>query len=126
MRADRPTPESGFSLLEVVVALAVFSLGAIASLNVLGESARAQATNQERFVALIVAENRLVEAMALSRPPPPGETTGVEQMFGRDWAWRLATAPTSDPRILRLDASVTLKGDTANLASVSTFRTVAP
>ncbi len=125
MRAES-TPDSGFSLLEVVVALAVFSLGAVALLNVLGENGRAQAANEERFIALIVAENRLVEAMALSRPPPPGETSGVERMLGRQWTWRLAAAPTSDPRILRLDASAGLDGETAMLASISTFRAVAP
>lgn len=119
-------PANGFSLLEVVVALAVFSLGAVALLNVLGESGRAYTAHQDRFIALIVAENRLVEAMALSRPPPPGETSGVEQMLGREWSWRLTTAPTADPRILRLDASVSLKGDLAPQASVATFRAVAP
>lgn len=122
MRRD----ENGFTLLEVVVALAVFSLGALALLNVVGESSRSQASNEDRFLALVVAENRLVDAMAHSRPPPPGEVRGLETSLGRAFDWRMTTAPTSDPRILRIDAVVRLEGGEHILASLSTFRAVTP
>lgn len=118
--------EAGFSLLEVMVSLAVFSLGALALLNVVGESGRAQAASGERALALIVAENRLVEAMAASRPPPTGETSGEETMLGQIWSWRVGVAPTSDPRILRIDVRVTEKGSEGTLAELATFRAAAP
>lgn len=117
--------DAGFSLLEVMVALVVFSLGAMALLNVVGESTRAQTASGDRSVALIVAENRLVEAMATTEPPALGETSGVEHALGRDWSWRMGVAPTNDPRILRIDVRVTGAEETETLAELATFRAAA-
>ena len=58
--------QSGFSLLEVVVAIAVFSLGAMATLNVLGQSGRNADADEARLIAGIVAENRIAEAQVLA------------------------------------------------------------
>ncbi len=118
--------DGGFSLLEVMVALAVFSLGALALLNVMGESQRSQAANEARAVARIVAENRLVEAMAASNPPSGGTSTGEEEALGRTWAWEMTVAASPDPRLLRMDVSVREQGTGQTLAGLSTFRSAAP
>jgi len=120
--ADRAPAAAGFSLLEVVVALAVFSLGALALLNVLGESTRSQTAASDRAIARIVAENRLVEAMATTAPPPAGSSTGVETAMGRNWAWEMTVAPSPDPAILRIDVRVHEEGARQTIADLSTFR----
>jgi general secretion pathway protein I len=114
--------EDGFSLLEVVVAIAVFSLGALAVMNVLGESTRAAVADERRAVAAIVAENRLAEAMATTRPPMTGVTRGSEQALSRSWDWEVRIAPSPESRILRIDATVREAGDTQVLAAFSSFR----
>lgn len=115
-------PEAGFSLLEVIVALAVFSLGALALLNVLGESNRSQAANHTRAIARIVAENQLVEVMALREPPPQGSTSGLTNQMGRTWEWQRTIAPTEEPRILRISVTVREQGAPQTLAEFSSFR----
>ena len=97
--------QSGFSLLEVVVAIAVFSLGAMATLNVLGQSGRNADADEARLIAGIVAENRIAEA-ALSRT----------------WDWEMRVAPSPEPRILRIDVSVRETGRAQVLAEYSSFR----
>ncbi len=115
--------DAGFSLLEVVVAIAVFSLAALATMNVLGQAGRSASADEARAIAGIVAENRLAEAMAMSRPPATGTTSGVEQAMGRDWAWEMRVAPSPDPRILRIDVSVREAGGAQTLVEFSSFRT---
>lgn len=115
-------PDAGFSLLEVVVAIAVFSLAALAVMNVLGESSRNAAADEARLIAGIVAENRIAEAMTTRRPPQAGATRGTERAMDRDWDWEMRVAPSPDPRILRIDVSVRQAGNAAALSEFSSFR----
>ena len=119
---DPANNEAGFSLLEVIVALAVFSLGALALLNVIGESTRSQQANQTRAIARIVAENQLVEVMALREAPAQGSASGTERAMNRTWQWERTIAPTEEPRILRIDVRVSEQGQTQTLAEFSSFR----
>ena len=52
----------GFSLVELLVALAVFSLAAMALLNLSGENTRSAARVEDRTLGGVVAENLAVEA----------------------------------------------------------------
>src|SRR5690606_12602256 len=60
-RADRRA--WGFSLIELLVALAVFSLVALALLNLAGENTRTAVVIEERVLAGVVADNRAIEVM---------------------------------------------------------------
>src|SRR3546814_6674663 len=68
-RADRRAPVRGFSLIEMLVAVAVLSLVALALLNLAGENTRTALVVEENVLAGIVADNRAVEAMLAA----PGE-----------------------------------------------------
>ena len=116
--------DEGFSLLEVVVAIAVFSLGALATLNVLGQSGRNAEADEARLIAGIVAENRIAEAMAMSQPPQTGATRGTEAALSRNWEWEMRIGPSPEPRILRIDVSVREAGRQQVLAEYSSFRSV--
>ena len=117
-----PKNEGGFSLLEVVVALVVFSLGALAAMNVLGQGGRSAAAQEERLIASIIAENRLAEAMLQVDTPSPGPGRGTERAMGRDWSWEMRVDPSPEPRILRIDVAVRLDGERQILAELSSFR----
>jgi general secretion pathway protein I len=116
------TAERGFSLLEVLVALAVFSMGALALLNVVGEGARNQSAADARALARIIAENRMVEVMAADVPPSPGLASGEEEAMTRRFAWDQSVAPTENPAILRIDVRVRRIEGTQTLAELTTFR----
>ena len=49
----------GFTLLETLVAMAIFSLAVMALLNLAGENTRTAAIVEERTLAGVVAENHM-------------------------------------------------------------------
>jgi len=95
----------GFSLVELLVALAVFSLAAMALLNLAGENTRSAARVEDRTLGGVVAENLAVEAAIASRLDE-GESTGETRLADRSWRWTRTVAATDDPDLLRVDIRV--------------------
>lgn len=87
--------EAGFSLIEVMVALAIFGLAAVALIRLQGVSLASAATLSDRQYAGIVARNQALEAMLSATPPTPDR--GRERAGLRDWAWRRTISPGPDP-----------------------------
>lgn len=96
----------GFTLIEMMVALAVFSLAALALIRLEGATIRGAATLDTTLMAQMVARNIAIEAMTDARPPTIGTATGTEANGGRNWAWTRVVEPTGDARILRIDVTV--------------------
>lgn len=96
---------SGFTLIEMLVALAVFSLAAMALLNLSGENTRSAARVETRTLGGVVAENLAVEAATL---PSIGEGTssGQVELAGRRWRWTRAVTATDVAGMLRIDVRV--------------------
>jgi general secretion pathway protein I len=117
-----PRPESGFSLLEAMIALAVFSLAVIGLLNLAGANTRTAGVVQERTLAAIVADNHAVGALTSSAPPAPGETSGEEQQGGETWRWREITSRTEDLSVLRIDIEVRRSAGPQVIGSATVFR----
>lgn len=112
--------DGGFSLLEVLVALAIFSLAALALVNLAAQNSRTAAVLEERAYAQIVAENRIVEVMPFW--PSVGEATGVETQAGRRWRWTRRISATADAEVVRIDVAVSRDGSPQSLASLTAFR----
>lgn len=91
----------GFTLVETLVALAVFSLAALALLNLAGENTRSAARVETRTLGGIVAENLAVEVM-IAADPPRGVTSGQVDLAGRTWRWTRTATDTDEPDITRI------------------------
>lgn len=98
--------ETGFTLIEMLVALAVFSVAVLALLILSGESTRAAAAIEERAFAGVVAENRAVEAQTAPSLDAMGPDEGVEAAGGRNWRWTRQVGATADPGTARVDIVV--------------------
>ena len=115
-----PPARHGFTLIELMVALAVFSLAAITLLRVQGISARSASELQVRTIGQIVAGNVAVEALSDPATPALGTTSGVVRNGGLNWRWTRTTQRTADVRIARIDISVaTDDGRPGGLLSVA-------
>lgn len=112
----------GFTLIEMLVALAVFSLAALAMLNLMGQNLRTADVLEESVLASIIAENRAVEALAATAVPALGIVSGEEEMGGRGWQWELSARPTDRPEILRIDIRVRRAGREQVIAETVLFR----
>lgn len=89
-----------------MVALAVFSLAALALLRLEGATLRSTAVLQSTLVAQMVARNVAIEAVTDARPPVTGRTGGMEQNGGRAWRWTRSVSAAGDAGVLRVDVAV--------------------
>lgn len=117
-RSPRPGVREGFTLLETLVALAVFSLMALALLHLAAENARSARHVEERLLAGLIAENLAVEAFATPNPPATGQSEGVTQLAARQWRWTRTVSATDQPGVVRIDLAVTLDGRQAAALTV--------
>lgn len=102
MKADA----HGFTLVEVLVALAIVAVALAAGMRAAG----ALTQNTERLVAVTsaqwCAENALTNLRLSHQLPGVGDAEfGCEQL-GRRYAGTLATRPTPNPNFRRVDAMV--------------------
>ena len=122
MSADQR--ERGFTLIEMLVALAIFALAALALLRLQGGTLRSTARLQEGIVATIVARNVVVEAVTDAAPPTLGRTSGSEVNAGRRWNWTRVVGRTGEARLQQV--TVTVADETGRQAATLTaFRSVA-
>jgi general secretion pathway protein I len=96
----------GFTLLEVLVALAVIAIALVALVRVTGLSADALQRERETTLATWVASNVIVDLREGERFPALGARDGSMRMGTRDWYWRVEVNTTEDPAIRRLEVSV--------------------
>jgi general secretion pathway protein I len=100
---------AGFTLLEVLVALAVvaIALGAVVE-GVSVQTANAAAL-RDRVLAHWVAMNRVVEWQTERGWPATEQVEGKEPLAGRDWYWSVAVSSTPNAAIRRLDVRVSAR-----------------
>ena len=111
--ADGPPPragEDGFTLIEIMVALAVFSLAAMALVRLESATIRGAAILDETLVAQMVARNVAIAAVTDPQAPALGRTTGTDVNGGRSWTWTRIVSGTGDARVVRIDVAVANAG----------------
>lgn len=90
--------EQGMTLLEVMVALVIFSTAALALMNSVSLNVRFTHDLGDSLQASWVAENQLAEAKLSNTPFPDALQTGTEIMGGRSWIWRKQRVKTAENR----------------------------
>jgi general secretion pathway protein I len=102
----RRQPAHGFTLIEVLVALAIVGITLAAGLK----AASALTDNAERLALVSAAqwcaENQLVELRLSRQFPGVGEQDFACRQLGRDYQGRLLVSPTPNPNFRRVDARI--------------------
>ena len=99
--------EGGFTLIEMLVALAVFSIAALALIRLNAATVRTSSDVATRTLGQIVAQNIAAETLTDRAPPSVGRAVGTVENAGRNWVWSRVTSRTADPAIVRIDITVT-------------------
>lgn len=126
MRAEFRSHEQeqrGFTLIEVVVALIVVSLGMLAVIETVGGTARNSGYLRDKTVAHWVAMNKLTEVRLQANAPAIDKSSDEVEMAGRDWRWTMEVQQTPIESIRRIDISVrpAEAPEKSSMASVSGF-----
>ena len=91
-----------FTLLEVLVALAIFALVAASVLTASARSLQTAAQLEAKNLAMWVADNRLSELQLAETPPSDGRDQGRVEFAGRRWLWQSEIQATSEPAMRRV------------------------
>lgn len=108
-----PTPNTndrraGFTLLEVLVALAVVALSLTAMIKSSGDATSNIAYLQEKTRAHWIAMDRISELRVAREWPSTGTERDEVEMYGVDWTWIQEVSETTVEDMRRVDVSVFL------------------
>lgn len=111
----------GFTLLEVLAAMAVLAIALSAILAGMARYTDNAAYLNEKTMALLVAHNRLTEIELAPVWPGVGKSDGEMEMAGAKWHWDAEVTVTPDPGLRRIDIRVQSPGRHGNAATLSSF-----
>lgn len=96
----------GFTLLEVLVAMAILAISLGALVKASGDSALNAAYLRDKTLAHWVAQNKAVELQLRKQWPQPGILSGTEEMADREWYWEVSVKETTDEYVRNMTISV--------------------
>ena len=112
----------GFTLFEVLVALAIVSIALLAALRAAGQGTSNVADLRTRLLAEWVAQNVIAEQQALGEWPPTGLQEGEATQGGLPFRWREEIVSTPNAAFRRINVRVTASADDARtLARMTGF-----
>jgi general secretion pathway protein I len=96
----------GFTLLEVLIALAVLALSMGAIIKATSDYTINQSYLRDRTLAMWVARNVLVQFQLDGEWLPVGERKGTREMGNQEWRWLARVSQTEESELRRLDVEV--------------------
>lgn len=113
---------SGFTLLEVIIALGILAIAMAAAIKGVGDYTNNAAYLRNRTFAHWVALNQIAEYQLSKNWPAIGKKEGSAIQGKFEWRWRGIVSETVDQDLRRVDIEVRMKkDDTDPLAIATTF-----
>ncbi|HUX32013.1 MAG TPA: type II secretion system minor pseudopilin GspI [Thiobacillus sp.] len=100
----------GFTLIEVLVALAILAIALAAASRASAMMANSSAELRQRLLASWVAQNRLAELQARRAWPNAGTYEGEVEQAGLKLTWHETVSATSNRAFLRVEIHVGAAG----------------
>jgi len=121
MKDTKAIKTKGFTLLEVLVALAVLAIAMASLVKVAGSNASNAAYLKEKTFAHWVAVNKANELRIADEWPAVGTRKGSVFMAEQEWRWQVKVSNTADKNIRRLDIKVNREGTEGSAATITAF-----
>ena len=97
---------SGFTLVEIMVSLAVLSVMLGALIQGAGVATSNAGKLRDRALAEWVASNQMAQLQLSSTFPDLGSKSGTEEMLGANWYWKYTVQKVEDDDLRRVDIEV--------------------
>jgi len=116
-----PSATRGFTLIEVVIALAIAAIGLAAVTASVSQMIDAANSMQERTYAAWIGQNKITE-MRLANIIPNVSTTNGELVYAdMEWSWRADVSETGVENLYRVDVEVGFAAADTFIRTVSGF-----
>jgi general secretion pathway protein I len=116
--------EQGFTLMEALVAVAVFATAAMGLISLNTNSIRISAQMGDRALARQVAENVAVETITNPELQIVGRTVGEEVQRRRSYSWEREIAPAPREDLVEITIRVRATGEEAVFSEVTLFHRI--
>lgn len=119
-----PATERGFTLIEVLAALVVVSLGMLGVIQAVSQTASNSVYLRDKTLAHWIAMNRLTEVRLAQAAPALAKTSDELDYAGRRWRWTMEVQETAVESMRRIDVRVSLADagdDGSALAMITGF-----
>jgi general secretion pathway protein I len=103
---QRTRGSGGFTLIEILVALAILAVALAAAVRSASIAADGTVELRERLAGTWVAQDRLAEHAARPLWPELGTRGGSTEQAGMQFAWRETVSGTPNPRLRRVEVQV--------------------
>jgi len=119
---SQPSKQHGFTLIEVMLAMAVFAIAGIALLSAASNNARNIGYLESKMFANWVASNQLVAASLDTKWPPKNNLKGDVELAGRTWFWQQKVIKTNDKDMRAIVMEIRLnEDDELAVSSLTTY-----
>jgi general secretion pathway protein I len=98
--------ERGFTLIEILVALAILAVALAAGMRSVAQASDAATMLKQRTLALWVAQNRLAEAQLANPWPAVGTREGAAEQARARFVWRESISGTPNPAFRKIEITV--------------------
>ena len=121
MTETKSERNAGFTLIEVMVALAIAGLSLAAVAASVSQMADAGFAMQERTYASWIAQNTITELRLTNEIPEVSSTTGEVLFASLEWDWRATVSETGVENLFRVDVEVSYAGSDDIIRTVTGF-----
>lgn len=123
MRRLRQAPQ-GFTLIEILVALAIVAVTLTAGLQAIAALTRQAERQPQQWLAQLCAENELVRLRLQRQLPPVGESSTSCEQAGQTLTVRIDVQPTPNPSFRRVEAMIDNPDPAASGGRLLQFSTI--
>jgi general secretion pathway protein I len=116
-----PRRAAGFTLLEVMVALAIAALSLTAVMAAMSQMVGAANSMADRTYASWIAQNEIAELRLANVVPEVSENSGNVEYAGLNWTWRTRISETGVENLYRVDVSVSFAESEEVIRTVTGF-----
>jgi len=98
--------QKGMTLIEVMVALAIFAVAALSIVNMAGEHIRSLSYLEQKNIGLWIANNHLTQVNLDNQFPALGAKNGKLEYAGITWFWQQKVLKTADPKFRSISVRI--------------------